>query len=187
MRQVRRAVGAAQRRLAAIYRLDLDFRAEEFVIPAHRARRLLPPASPRTGVLVRWSGSELELALYVDPRDRHDVASIVEETSNLVCLAWHAAQERPVSRLVLELQSEVDRWAVARLAGRDAYAHFEGFVWDDWMGPRDRQRYRLAHRTAHRYCRALDRRYPRRADTPHLLRELRRFYRRTPEEKLRAA
>ena len=103
MRALRRQIAAVERWLTAIYRLDLDLRAERFVIGAERARALLPAASPRTGVLVVEGDGEAWLGLYIDPRDAGDAGTIVEETSHLVCLAWHAAQGRRVSQLLLEV------------------------------------------------------------------------------------
>jgi hypothetical protein len=182
-----RAVAAAGRWLTGIYRLDLGLRAEQFVVSPEDARSLLPHGAPRSGVLVLDEGPELCLGLYVDPRDQGDPDAVVEETSHLLCLAWHAAHGRRVSRLTLELQGEVDRYAVARLQGRDGFGHFEGFVWADWMDPGIRRLYATAHRAALRYCRLLTRRFPRRRDTPALLSELRCFYRASPEQKLRAA
>jgi len=86
---------------------------------------------------------------------------------------------------MLELQGEVDRYAVARLQGRDGFRHFERFTWADHLDAASRDLYATAHRVALRYCRALTRRFPHRADTPDLLSELRRFYRSDPDRKLR--
>jgi hypothetical protein len=179
------AVANAERWLSDIYHLELDLRAEQFVMSPEAARSLFPGDAPRTGVLVRDDGEELELALYVDPRDGADPDTIIEETSHLLCLAWHAVHDRRVSRLTLELQGEVDRWAVARLQGRDPFRHFEHFEWAEGMSAATRQLYAAAHQAGLRYCRSLVRRFPHRADTPALLAELRRFYRASPEAKLR--
>lgn len=182
---VARRVAAAGRWLSAIYGLDLDLELERFLLPHGEARDLLPERSPRSGVLVLEEQGEVFVGLYVDPRDEADPGTIIEETSHLLCLAWHAAQERSISRLVLELQGEVDRYAVARLAGGDGLHHFEHFRWDDWMDDAERRRYETAHRAARRYCRALDARFPARADVPGLLTELRGFWRASGEAKLR--
>jgi hypothetical protein len=180
-------VAAVQRSLCGIYDLDLDLCAEHFVMDPRRARQLLPPGSPRSGVLVIEEDEELSLGLYFDPRDVCDPGTIVEETSHLLGLAWHAAHERPVSPLLLEVQAEVDRYAVVRLDGGDGLSHFRDFHWADWMDAAARCRYQTAHVSAQRYCRGLERRFPLRADTPALLSELRRFYRASREEKLGAA
>jgi hypothetical protein len=182
-----RAVAAAGRWLTGIYRLDLGIRAEHFMLSPEDARSLLPGDAPRSGVVVLDEGQELLLGLYLDPRDRGDPDTVVEETSHLLCLAWHAAHGRRVSRLTLELQGDVDRYAVARLQGRDGFGHFERFVWADWMDAETRGLYEVAHCTALRYCRRLTRRFPERRDTPALLSELRGFYRASPERKLHAA
>lgn len=182
---LQRAVASAERWLKTIYRLDLGIRAAEFVVAPAEARRWLPEDAPRTGVVVVDSEADLQLGLYVDPRDAGDHDAVVEETSHWLCLAWHATHDRPVSRLTLELQGEVDRYIVARLQGRDGFGHFSDFVWTSGMDDATRDLYRTAHRAALRYCRALARRFPARADTPALLSELRRFYRAAPEQKLR--
>lgn len=187
VRGLHQRVAAAQRWLSAIYALDLDLRAERFVMAPEQAREMLPARSPRSGVLVLEEGEEMWLGLYVDPRDAGDAGAIVEETSHLLCVAWHAVRGLPISHLILELQGEVDRYAVAWLGGGDGFGHFRDFRWGGWMDARTRRRYQTAHRIALRYCRGLARRFPLRADTPGLLAELRRFYRSSPESKLRAA
>ena len=182
-----RTVARAQRWITAIYRLELDLRAEQFVVDPQMALTLLPPNSPRSGIVIVEEPEEISLGLYVDARDANDPWTVLEETSHLLYLAWLADQDWSVSRLVLELQSEVDRYAVARASGEDGLEHFEDVVWSDWMDGSTRELYATAHRCAHRYCRSLDRRYPRRSDMPALLSELRHFYRAAPDQKLHAA
>ncbi|MBW2269649.1 MAG: hypothetical protein JRH16_13830 [Deltaproteobacteria bacterium] len=177
-------MAGAQRWLTAIYRLDLELDAARCVVEPECAREWLPPGSPRTGLVVVEQGNEAFAGIYVDPSDAEDENAVLEETSHLVCLAWHAAHDRPVSRLQLELQSEVDRYAVARLRGRDGFAHFRGFRWAAGMSVGARRRYRAAQRAGLRTCVALERRHPGRADTPGWLAELRRYYRASPCDKL---
>jgi len=183
---LRAAVARAERWLTRIYRLDLPLEAAHCVISPETARSLLPKTAPRSGLVVVDEGDELQLGIYVDPRDAGDPDTVIEETSHLLCLAWHAAHDRRVSRLTLELQSEVDRYAVARLQGRDGFRHFEHFRWAEHLDAAGRDLYATAHRAALRYCRTLARRFPLRADTPALLAELRRFYRASADHKLRA-
>jgi hypothetical protein len=178
---------AVQGRLTAIYRLDLELCAADFLLPAGRVQELLPAAGPRTGLLAVERDGALHLGLYFDPQDEADPGALVEETSHLLCLAWHALRGQPVSRLQLELQGEVDRYAVARVSGGDRLGHFSDFDWGGWMDAETQQRYRTAHRVAQRYCRRLEARFPHRADTPAWLSELRRFYRSAPDARLRAA
>ena len=180
-------VAAAQRRLSGIYRLELGLRAEHFLVAPELARRhLAADDGPRTGLLALEDGDALWLGLYFDPRDAADPAAVLEETSHWLAVVWNAAQSRRVSPLVLELQAEVDSYAVARTEGADPLRHFRQARWRGDLCSSERARYRAAHAAAYRYCRGLERRYPRRADLPGLLRELRRFYRRPPQTKLRA-
>lgn len=181
------AVMEAQRWITSIYRLDLDLRAEQFVVDPGTALRLLPPDSPRSGLVVVEASAEISVGIYIDAADVDDPWTVIEETSHLLYLAWHADRDWSVSRLVLEFQSEVDRYAVARLSGHDGLGCFEGFTWCDWMDAPARERYTTAHYRARAYCRSLERRYPHRPDTPAMLSELRQFYRAAPDQKLNAA
>ena len=190
-------VAAAAQRLIDVYRLDFDLGAERYIIEPEVARRILgeihaadddceEPQLPRSGLLVVQGGSDAQVGLYLDPEDVDDPDTVIEETSHLLCVAWHARQNLPVSRLLLELQGEVDRYVIARMTGRDGLGHFEDFAWAEWMDDSTRGVYATAHRAARRYCRALSARFPHTADTPDLLMELRRFYRASPDKKLHA-
>jgi len=185
--EMRRSVLATQRRLDALYRLDVSVKAWRFLLSAEEARQLLPAEGPRTGLLALEEDGDLFIGIYLDPTDLADPDTVVEETSHFVCLAWHAEQGRPVSQLTLELQSEIDRYLLARLEGRDPLAHFHGFRFGGWMDAETRDRYERAHSAGHRYCRALAGRFPRPSDFPGLLDELRAFYRAPGEAKLRRA
>jgi len=183
---VARRIDATEDLLRAVYDLDLPVRARDHLMPVEAARRMLPSVSPRSGLLVLEEGEELLLGLYLDPRDAADPDAIAEETSHFVCLAWHALEGRRVSRLLLELQGEIDRFVAARFQGRDPLGHFSGFRFDRFVRGATRTRYEAAHRMAERYCRELAGRFPSRRDTPALLGELRRFYRAPAERKLSA-
>lgn len=176
-------------RLDGVYALDLDIDPEDFLVslPPERAQEWLPSGC-RSGLVLVEEADEIQVGMHLDPRDHDDAGTVVEETSHLVCLAWHAAQDLPVSLLVLELQAEVDRFVLPRLRREpDAMTHFEAFRWADGLEPAALERYEVAHQRAHRYCRSLERRFPAHSDTPGLLGELRRFYRASPETKLSAA
>lgn len=186
------AVGSVAGWLANVYALELAFRAEEHVLalPEQRARELLPSGC-RSGVLLVEEEGDLFLGLHLAPEDRSNAGTLVEETSHLVCLAWHGERDLGVSQLILELQADVDRFVFARLASRrsrrEALVHFERFHFAPGLAPEARRRYEVAHERAHAYCVRLCRRFPKRRDTPAMLSELRRFYRASPERKLHAA
>lgn len=186
-RRVESVVRWTGRVLSHVYALDLDVAPEHFVADPDAVREWLPPGSPRTGVAVRECKGALELALYVDPRDAGDVGTVVEETSHLLCIAWHAACDRPVSLLALELQAEIDRFVFGLFHDLDPMRHFADFRWRHGLEPGERQRYETAHDRGHRYCRRLRDAFPARADRPGLLRELRDFYRASPQAKLKRA
>jgi hypothetical protein len=182
-----RSVAAAQRWIESIYRLELGLRAERYLLSPSEALELVPDGAPQTGLLIVEEADGLSVGLYLDPSDAGDPDAIVEETSHLLYLAWHAHRDLKTSQLMLELQSEVDRYAVARLRGGEALRHFERFEWVPGLDPDQRARYARAHHAAERYCRGLERRFPKRCDTPGLLAELRRYYRAAPNQKLAAA
>jgi len=183
-----RRIAATQRRLSGIYRLELPLRADHFLLSSEEARAQLPGAGPRTGLLALEEHGTLWLGLYFDPRDADDPAAILEETSHWIAVVWHAAQSRPVSPLLLELQAEVDCYAVARTArAPDPLRHFRQLRLRSDLPRAQHSRYGTAHAAAFRYCRGLEQRFPRRSDLSNLLRELRGFYRRAPEQKLGAA
>lgn len=191
MRQTARHLSRAARWLARVYALELAQDPAHFLLPAERARAALPPGSPRTGLLVSEAAGVLDVAIYVDPGDADDPDVLLEEASHWTCVAWHAARDRPVSVLALELQAEIDRFLHARSRGRDPFAHFVRFRWAPWLsavpGRSQRARYEQAHRAGERLCRRWQRRYPRPADLPRLVAELRDFYRSSPQAKLQAA
>jgi hypothetical protein len=185
MSALARRIAAAQQRISGIYHLELTLRADDFVLSAEAAAALRPARRPRTGLFALEEAGTLWLGLYFEARDAEDPAAILEETSHWVAVVWHAAQHRPVSALVLELQADIDRYAVARTVGaRDPLRHFRQLRLRQGLSRAQRSRYRAAHAAAYRYCRALERRFPRGSDLPGLLRELRGFYRRTPAQKL---
>jgi hypothetical protein len=181
-----RYVAAAGSWLREVYRLDLALEAARFLLAPEAARALLPAASPRSGVVLHEEGEDVWLGMYVDPEDRTDPGTILEETSHLLCIAWHAVQERPVSKLVLELQADVDRYAFARLHGGDPHRHLSRVEWLVAEDDPEREHYEVAHDSARRYCGRLSQRYPSRGDIPSLLDELRSFYRAGLDDKLRA-
>ena len=117
-----------------LYDLEIDLTGDDFLISPQLARAQLPAGpSPRTGVLVIEQDDELQLGVYLDPSDRDDPVTLVEEASHLVCLLWHATHDLPVSALILELQSEIDRFLYfCHESGQLSFDCFEIDTWAGW-------------------------------------------------------
>lgn len=171
---------------------------------ANRARR--PPEQ----LLVSEAGDEVALGLYLDRAalanlERHDPARglhddnfadfclVVEGVSHFVYVAVCAARDRKVTALELELQAEIDKFAVCVLARPDAGAAtteplrarlYDRFSLREGLSADERARYVAANAEARRYAGSLDRRYLRARRVPAMLAELRRFYRLPLEHKL---
>jgi hypothetical protein len=173
--------------LSDLYDLELNLDGGEFLVSPDLARALLPGPCPRTGVLVVEQAEELQIGVYLDPDDHDNPGALVEEASHLVCLSWHAAHDLQVSCLILELQSEIDRFLYfCHDSGELSFACFAHGEWAEWLDSETRNRYELARQRAYLYCRGLARRFAGRGDTQGLARELRRFYRASPATKLAA-
>ena len=172
--------------LCELYALDLDLDGGSFLVSHDLAQAVLPAASPRSGVLAIEEAGELQLGVYLDPRDKGDSWVLVEEASHLVCLAWHAGQDLQVSGLVLELQGEIDRFLYrSHCSGQLSFDCFKTGEMASWLAEREIERYEVARVHAQQYCRGLVRRFAGRRDTVGLAKELRRFYRAAPSNKLR--
>jgi hypothetical protein len=108
---------------------------------------------------------------------------------------FRASNDTPVTQLELELQAEVDKYATGLLAGNGVgliagrsralrqRLFTEARFLDD-AGTEEGDRYRLATRLAARYTASLEARFIERGDLEAFARELRRFYRLGPREKI---
>jgi len=172
------------------------------------------PRAPEA-LLVREEGGELSLGLWLDEEVRRTVgqadpdrrrplltsrallgalACAAEGVSHFVYLCTRAAADRPVSLLELEVQAEVDKFALLllhlwrrglrRLSPSLRRRLFERVRYRAHLGPEELSRYREANRLAAGYARWLEVRFVRNGDADGLLRELRRTYRRGGREKL---
>jgi len=133
----------------------------------------------------------------LDERNLHDFCTALEGVSHFHYLIWSLARGRPVSLLELELQAEVDKYAtaLALLTQQRAGVYpqalharmFDAVSFLPQLDEISRHRYQEANRHAARYCRSLDQRYlhPRRLQPEKWLAELRRFFRRGHQEKIR--
>jgi hypothetical protein len=127
----------------------------------------------------------------------HDFCTALEGVSHFHYLMWSLGRGRSVSLLELELQAEVDKYASAvalltqQHGGRfpsELHARlFHGVRFLPQLDPASRSRYEEANRHAARFCRSLEERFmrPRRLRPEAWLAELRRFFRRGHQEKIR--
>ena len=208
-----------QHLLAGIYDLPISEDVRDFVVTD---RRCLPPGHADEAVdeqlLVETEagGEELGLALYLDGAvlerlersdplhalhggNVADYLTALEGVSHFICVAWHAQHGHDVSRLVLELQAEVDKYvathALLRLQWPERFpAELHDLLFTrcrvgTMLAPGDSGLYRRASALAARYCGRLERRLRAEARdgaswSPPLHAELRRFYRLSETRKL---
>jgi hypothetical protein len=127
-----------------------------------------------------------------------DFCTALEGVSHFHYLVWSAQHRRQVSLLELELQAEVDKYAVAmyllRQQGREELQLglcsrlFGAVSYMLTLSAETLQRYHEANRCAARYCLRLERHLLRGHFRPEAwLRSLREFYRLSQHAKLRAA
>jgi hypothetical protein len=209
------AVGRLESLLTSIYDLRVDCRVEDFLVTD---RQSLPgeccDAPGDEQLFVAAVDDGLCMSLYLDPgvlerlgrRDPHesldaenvaDCWTALEGVSHFLCVAHHAGHDRPVSRLTLELQAEIDKYVASILLLRrsdprrfPAELHallFRRARVDPALAGTHEPLYRRASRYAARFCarlepglRALCRR-----DDGSWLADLRRFYRLSDAGKLR--
>jgi hypothetical protein len=167
-------------------------------------------------VLLQECGREVALSVYIDAAvlgrlsqqdpltdladsNIADYCTVMEGVSHFQYLVWSIHCGRQLSLLELELQAEVDKYAVAtcllRLQGRqDPPSSLWRRLFDrvDFVAGLDaerRQRYEEANRHAARFCQQLERRYlqARHYRPEAFLRALREFYRSHHHQKLRRA
>lgn len=201
--------------LTGIYDLDIGCRVGDFLVTD---RALLPgecrDAPGDEQLFVAAEGGELCMSLYLDPAllerlDRNDPSdgldagnladcwTALEGISHLLCVAHNASHDRPVSRLALEMQAEIDKYVACiallrRHSPRRFPAELHALLFrrarvDPVLAAGRESLYRRASRQAARFCtrlepglRALCRR-----DDGSWLPHLRRFYRLSDHGKLR--
>jgi hypothetical protein len=203
-----------QEELEAIYGVEAPHVAD-FLVDRERASRAAGEPCAPEALLVRESDEGLELGLFLDDEvvsateaaDPHDprplltarevlprLACAAEGVSHFVYLATRALAGRPVSLLELEVQAEVDKFALLvlhlwrrglrRLSPALRRRLFERVSYHAHLGAEELERYRLANRLGGGYARWLELRYVDLADVEGLVRELRLSYRLGAGEKL---
>jgi hypothetical protein len=206
---------ALQNQLASIYDVPQSHDVAEFLLTD---RNRLPAALRGSGadeqVFVAEDGDTLWITLFLEPSVLQRLASAnplealnagniadywtaLEGVSHFVCVAWHAAQDRPVTLLELELQGEIDKYVSTLwlLRSQDPERFpielhkllFESARVDPTLAGDRVGLYRHANAYAARFCRRLARmlRPDRPASLVAAISELRRFYRLSRERKLR--
>lgn len=205
---MRGALGALawlQGELQHVQGVEAGHRVEDFVVSAPVLERMgLRQPRAEEEVLVVEEHDELSLAVYLAPRVlatlqrtggdpdalfvRHlpTMSLAIEGVSHFVYLTSRASARRPVSLLELEVQAEIDKFALAALhlwrrGKRDAIPRLHERLFDevrfrDDLDDEELERYRMANQMARGYCRALLR-YVEQGRVEPLLAELRRAYR----------
>ena len=164
-------------------------------------------------LLVRECADSLDVTLYIDAqilaslsrsdpytcldeRNLNEFLIVLEGVSHFHYLIWNAVHARQVTQLEMELQAEVDKFVTVTLLLRqqgviddseEFHARFfsaVSYLLDE--GCATGKRYREANHYAAKYCRDLNRRYPAQHQQPSFINELRRFYRRSQNEKIRS-
>jgi hypothetical protein len=211
-----RALERLEALLTGIYDLDIGCRVEDFLVTD---RQLLPGAcrdAPGDEQLfIAADDDELSISLYLDPAllerlDRRDPSdgldagnladcwTALEGVSHFLCVAHHAEHDRAVSRLVLEMQAEIDKYVASfvllhRNEPRRFPVELHALLFrharvDAKLAGAHEPLYRRANRLAASFCRKLE---PRLRALCHRhdggwLSELRRFYRMSDLGKWRA-
>jgi hypothetical protein len=199
-----RTLSALQRRLQAIYRVEAPA-VDGFLCGREVATRA--GHAPRAGeeLLVLEEAGGVSVGLFLDEAvlagaARGELAALAqaaEGVSHFLYLATRAEGGRPVSLLELEVQGEVDKFALLlapwrRARPRDRLRRsralrrrlFEEVRFHAWLAAEELDRYREANRLGAGYARWLEGRFAAGADVEGLWQELRRSYRLGAGEKL---
>ena len=199
--------------LADIYRLDVAYDVEDFLITDPRVAALLDAdgRSVEEKLLIAERDGQAEVSLYLeasvverlvaqdplrrlDERNLADFWTALEGVSHFAYYAWNAALVKPVRLLEMELQAEVDKFiATAVLLRRQgertpAGLHqwlFDMPRFDGQLSAGELDRYRLANRYAGKYCLKLASGLAEGALGEAMRDELHRFYRLTQPNKIR--
>ncbi len=201
--------------LTGIYDLDIGCRVEDFLVTDRQAlpgECHDPPGDEQ--LFVSAVDDELCMSLYLDSQllerlERHDPSdgldqdnladcwTALEGVSHFLCVAHNAGHDRPVSRLALEMQAEIDKYVASFALLRRRHPNrfpaelhtllFRRTRVDPALAAGRESLYRRASGEAARFCARLEPRLRSlcRRDDDAWLAELRRFYRLSDFGKLR--
>ncbi|HJL16652.1 MAG TPA: hypothetical protein RMH99_13400 [Sandaracinaceae bacterium LLY-WYZ-13_1] len=204
-----------QRLLAELYDLRPELDVERFVCGPEIVRATVGEATAERGeVLLVFEDDEgLHVALYLDPDvlealregapDFRAQCLATEGVSHFLYLTFRADNDEQVTQLELELQAEVDKYAMGMAGAEDLAGNGVGAIRARSRALRERlfhsarylddassaegERYRIANDAAARYAAALEARYVETGRLSELWVELRRFYRMGARQKLERA
>lgn len=206
-------VGWVQEHLEAIYGIQCEHRAIEYLLDENAARLLGATGRAAEELLVREEKGELWLGLYfapelleqfrpLTPAAAHELleanlgtyCQVAEGISHFLYLIYSAGQGRRVSLLELETQAEIDKFASCLLhrwgSATAQWAHelhrrlFDRVSYNPKLSGDEERRYAEANRLSRAYClRLMPHVIGRRMD--RLLADLRYSYRLGAEAKLR--
>jgi len=203
-----------QNLLADFYGLELAADVSDYLVTDPLALNCLQAdsqPSPDETLLIGIGEDQLEVALYLnqallvrlsatDPigdlgrSNLDDFCKVLEGVSHFVYLAWNAAKDKCVTRLELELQSEVDKYVSTRLLLESQISRgvcrsrlcdvlFGAVRYRDGLSADEVARYRHANSMVGRYCSTLEQRFPASLSTSAMMEELRVFYRMSQPDK----
>ena len=171
------------RMLCSLYGIDSPLEIEHFLIccSGRASDSLIGNIDlNREALLLRQSGEELELGLFVDPSilasidapgflDRlDDLSCAAEGASHFLYVADRAEKGRSVSKLELELQGEVDKFLLIHLIAAEGarpvspeffFKQFEEHAFGPGLSEEDVERYATASHFAAKYCAHMRSRY----------------------------
>ncbi len=197
-----------QSKLESIYEFQVAQRIDDFLTTDSGFVSGFTDSSQhaREQVLLQQEGNDYLLSLYLDQQvyNRFSQASVpeamchqqasafclaVEGVSHFLYLCWNAGFEREVTRLELEIQAEVDKYLMLLEYANGDSGQVHPWLFENWhlevgLNEEEQSRYEKANTYASKYCRGLQERYLRIGRKTEMLRELRRFYRKTQIQKL---
>lgn len=187
-----------QNQIESLYHFRLRYNVENFLNTAiaannHQTKEIL---------LVKQTASMLELGLFFDasvlkqlktedpflkigPANLQSFCIAIEGVSHFLYLLKHALEARPVTRLELELQGEVDKYLLTALLFYDQQGSvpnflfsylFEKIGWNLKLSGKELQRYQEANRYALRFCARLEENHIRHGRWHSALDQARHFY-----------
>ncbi len=198
---------AVQQTLQSRYRISVSHTVDTFVSYDREIYKDLDGRDdiPDELLLLQEEDGDMNVGLFLDQamlerahmalqfdqwnrQDIDDISSVIEGVSHLVCVLWHADQQRELRPVDLELQAEIDKFVVLKhfCHSHATLAQFQHMLFDVTAIDDDPllvSRYTCARRYAWIYCQWLQSRF--KIDDDKLQHELATFYRRSGPAKQR--